>query len=102
MGRRLSTVLNAPWSGFEERACQRSVFFLDTKMTTDQLHHRLECVGWRAIEEGRQEDGRYCVLAKSCEHYIVAFADTRCAAWSAACSLAMKLTREGRLRLPRL
>ena len=63
---------------------------------------QLECLGWRVLDEGRQEDGRYCVLAKSCGHYVIALADTRHAAWSAACSLAMKLTREGLLRLPRL
>jgi hypothetical protein len=61
---------------------------------------RLELLGWKALDEGRQEDGRYRVLAESCGHYIIAIADTRRAAWSAACSLAMKLTREGLLRLP--
>jgi len=62
---------------------------------------RLESLSYRVIDEGRQEDGRYCVLAKSCGHYVIAFADTRREAWAAACSMAMKLTREGLLRLPR-
>jgi hypothetical protein len=62
---------------------------------------RLEHLGWKALDEGRQEDGRYCLLAESCGHFIIAFADTRREAWSAACSMAMKLTREGPLRLPR-
>jgi hypothetical protein len=52
-----------------------------------------------ALDEGQQEDGRYCLLAKSCGHFIVAFADTRKEAWAAASKMAMKLTRKG-LRLP--
>ena len=69
-------------------------------MTTEI--QRLELLGWKTLDEGRQEDGRYCVLAKSCGHFIVAFADTRREAWVAASKMAMKLTREGPLRLPRL
>jgi len=61
---------------------------------------RLELLGWKALDEGRQEDGRYCVLAKSCGHFLIAFADTRGEAWSAACSMALRLTWEGELRLP--
>ena len=62
---------------------------------------RLELLGWKALDEGRQEDGRYCLLAKSCGHFIISFADTRNEAWLAACSLAMKLTLDGLRCLPR-
>ena len=67
-------------------------------MTTEI--QRLELLGWKALDEGRQEDGRYCVLAETCGHFLIAFAATRNEAWAAACSMAMKLTREGLLRLP--
>ena len=62
---------------------------------------RLESLGWRTLDEGRQEDGRYCVLAKSCGHFIIGFADMRSEAYSAVCSMALKLTLGG-LHLPRL
>jgi len=62
---------------------------------------RLEYLGWKALDEGRQEDGRYCLLAESCGHFAIAFADTRDEAWAAACRMVMKLTQEGLLRLPR-
>jgi len=62
---------------------------------------KLECLGWKTLDEGQEEDGRYCVFAESCGHFVIAFADTRSEAWSAVCSLAMKLTREGLVRLPR-
>ena len=61
---------------------------------------QLELLGWRVLDEGRQEDGRYCLLAKSCGHFLIALADTRNQAWSAACSKALRLTWEGLLRLP--
>jgi hypothetical protein len=67
-------------------------------MTTEI--QRLQCLGWKALDEGRDEDGRYCLLAESCGHFIISCADTRREAWAAACSMAMKLTREGLLRLP--
>lgn len=70
-------------------------------MTTRQLHHDLELIGWRTLGEGPLHDGRYCVLARSCGHFIIAFADVRRAAFSAAREMAMKLTLEGSLRLPR-
>ena len=73
-------------------------FFGGVRMTTAE--HQLECLGWRATDEGQRADGRYFVLAKSCDQFVIAFADTSHAAWSAACSMALKLTREG-LRLPR-
>ena len=63
---------------------------------------RLEHLGWKLLDEGWQEDGCWCVLTKSCGHFAIAFADTRSEAWSALLSMAMKLTWEGLLRLPRL
>jgi len=71
-------------------------------MTTRQLHHDLELIGWRTLGEGRLSGGRYCVLARSCGHYIIALADKQRTAFSAARNMAMKLTLEGSLRLPRL
>ena len=56
---------------------------------------QLELLGWRVLDEGRQEDGRWCILAKSCGHFIIAFADTRNVTWMALISMAMKLTKEG-------
>ncbi len=70
-------------------------------MTTRQFHHDLELIGWRTLGEGRLNDGRYRVIARSCGHFIVAYADRRMAAFSAARDMAMKLTLEGSLRLPR-
>ena len=69
-------------------------------MTTEVLRYRLEHLGWKALREGRH-DGRWCVLAASCGHFVVALANSRHEAWSASCAMAMKLTREGLLRLPR-
>ena len=60
---------------------------------------QLESLGWKALDEG-QSDDRYYLLAGSCGHFIMSLADTRTEAWSAARSMAMKLTR-GDLRLPR-
>ena len=62
-------------------------------MTTRTLCHRLECLGWRSLDESRQLDGSWRVLAVSCGHAICAFADNRKQAWSMACSMAMRLTR---------
>lgn len=64
-------------------------------MTTETLCHRLQCLGWKPLDEKRQSDGSWCVLAVSCGHAILAFADSRQQAWSVACSMAMKLTRKG-------
>ena len=79
---------------FREQHLDRHSLLI-AQMTTKHL----ESLGWHSIDEGRQEDGRYCLLAMSCGHFVIAFADSRNDAWSAACSLAMKLTRED-LRLP--
>lgn len=73
-------------------------FVLGVGMTTEQ--HRLTSLGWRALDEGHGEDGRYRVVAHSCGHYVMSVADTREKAWAAACSLALKITCGG-LRLPR-
>ena len=62
-------------------------------MTTET--RRLELVCWHVLDEGRLEDGRWCVLAKSCEHFIISFADTRSEAWMVFVSMVMKLTEEG-------
>jgi hypothetical protein len=67
-------------------------------MTTET--QRLELLGWKALDEGRNEDGRYCVLAESCGHIIISFAPTRNDSWSAVCDLALRLTMKGELRLP--
>ena len=77
-------------------------FFVGVCMTTELLRHRLEHLGWKVLREGRHENGRWCVLAASCGHFIAALANDRTEAWSASCAMAMKLTREGVLRLPRL
>ena len=68
-------------------------------MTTEI--QRLESLGWKPLGEERQKD-HWCVLAESCGHKIIVVADARDEAWVAACKMAMKLTREGLLRLPRL
>lgn len=69
-------------------------------MLTAELRHRLRCLGWKTFDRERQtRDGRWWVYATSCGHTIIAFADSRREAWSAACSMAMKLTREGSARL---
>ena len=69
-------------------------------MTTELLRHQLACLGWKVLEEGQQGDYWY-VLAASCGHTVLAFADGHQEVESAARSLVMKLTREGVLRLPR-
>jgi hypothetical protein len=61
-------------------------------MTTKTLSHRLQCLGWRSLDESRQLDGTWRVLAVSCGHAILAFANDRNQAWSVACSMAMRLT----------
>ena len=53
---------------------------------------QLENLGWKLLDEGRDEYGRYCVLAESCGHFIIIFADGRPEAWSALWSMAMKVT----------
>jgi hypothetical protein len=68
-------------------------------MTTDVIRHRLECLGWRILDDARQaEDGSWFLIAQSCGHNIVALAGTKREVWSAACAMAMKLTRSGAVR----
>jgi len=53
------------------------------------------CLGWKAIYHGGQ-NGRWSVCAASCGQTVVAIADTREEAWSAACSTAFNVMRERR------
>ncbi len=64
--------------------------------TISQSRHWLCCLGWKTREDGRQlRDGRWCVVARSCGHTLLALADAQEEAWSVACSLALKATRNG-------
>ena len=62
-------------------------------MTTET--RRLECLGYRVLDERRQKDGRYRVVARSCGHYLIARGGNRHETWAALFSMAMKLTEEG-------
>ena len=65
-------------------------------MTSKVLRDRLRCLGWKTCDDGRRlESGRWSLFAKSCGHTLVAIADTRKEAWSAACAMALNLTRNG-------
>lgn len=64
-------------------------FLLGVRVTNEQ---RLSHLGWKLLGEGQHEDGRWCVLAKSCGQFILAFAKSYPEAWSALFSIAMKLT----------
>ena len=78
---------------------QRSLFSLTgPRMTVKVLRHRLTCLGWKTLDSGRLPDGRWWLLATSCGHAIVARGDSREEVWSAACAMALKLTREGLAR----
>jgi len=67
--------------------------------TLEELNQRLRCLGWRTFDKERQlKSGRWCLYAYSCGHIIVALADSRRGAWSAAYLMAMKLTRNGLMR----
>jgi hypothetical protein len=64
--------------------------------TTELLRQRLRGLGWKPLSDAQQaEDGSWSLIARSCGHTIVALADTRQEVWSAACLMAMRLTREG-------
>jgi len=72
-------------------------------MPITKMRHFLTCLGWKTFHDGRGKDGRWCVCATSCGHTVIAIADTREDAWSAACSTAIDVTapslrerREGR------
>jgi hypothetical protein len=94
-------VLTCPWQGFLGAVLLFGTPFWIARMTSELLCHRLELLGWKALDEGRQEDGRYCILVESCGHFVLAFADTRSEALTAATSLALRLTCGG-LRPSRL
>jgi hypothetical protein len=65
-------------------------------MLIAEMRNRLSCLGWKTFDNGRQlANGRWWLFAQSCRHTIVALADSRQEAWSAACAMALKLTRNG-------
>lgn len=64
-------------------------------MLITEAHHRLHCLGWRTLGRGQQIGGRWWVFAGSCGHVVVAIADNALEAWSLACAMALKLTRNG-------
>ena len=69
--------------------------------TTGQARRWLGCLGWKTPDDGqRLADGCWRVFAQSCGHTVVALADGEAEAWSAACSMALRLTTRGELRLP--
>ena len=64
--------------------------------TTSESRHWLQRLGWKTQDDGQQlDDGRWCVFARSCRHTVVALDDGQTEAWSAACSMALKVTRNG-------
>ena len=68
--------------------------------TMEMLRQRLHNLGWKTDDDGqRADDGSWWLVATSCGHIIVALADTQNEVWSAACRLAMRLTREDYGRL---
>ena len=61
-----------------------------------EMRHRLQCLGWKVLDDARQaDDGSWWLNAQSCGHTIVALADNHQEVWSLACSMALKLTRNG-------
>ncbi len=65
-------------------------------MLIAEMRHRLQCLGWKPLNDAQQAyDGSWWLSAQSCGHIIVALADSRSETWSLACSMAMKLTRNG-------
>jgi hypothetical protein len=64
--------------------------------TTETLRQRLYDLGWKALGGAQQvDDGSWQLVAECCGHTIVALAETQYETWSLACSMAMKLTRDG-------
>ena len=84
----------APWWGLLEWCWFGTPFFslVGGNMTTETLQRRLRCLGWKACELGPQGDGQWGLWVTSCRHTIYSTGNTRHDAWSAACSMAMKLT----------
>jgi hypothetical protein len=65
-------------------------------MLIAEMRHRLQSLGWKTLDDARQaDDGSWWLNAQSCGHTIVALADSRQEVWSLACSMAMKVTRDG-------
>jgi hypothetical protein len=62
------------------------------RMTIEVLRHRLECLGWRPLDERHDDEHHYAVLAESCDEFILAFGSTQERAWEATCEMAMKIT----------
>jgi hypothetical protein len=68
-------------------------------MLITAMRDRLQCLGWTLFDDGqRLENGQWCLLTVSCRHTILVFGDNQREVWSAACSMAMKLTRDGLAR----
>jgi hypothetical protein len=61
-------------------------------MTIEVLRHRLECLGWKTLDERHDDENHYAVLAESCHELILAFGSTQEQAWQATCHMAMKIT----------
>jgi hypothetical protein len=61
-------------------------------MTIEVLRHRLECLGWKTLDERHDDEDHYAVLAESCHELILAFGSTQEQAWNAMCQMAMKIT----------
>ncbi len=79
-------------------AVRRSAFPILTgglKMDIKELQGRLRSLGWKACELGLQDDGRWVLCVSGCGHIVYAMGNTRCEAWSAACSTAIKLALDG-------
>jgi hypothetical protein len=72
------------------------MFHWGAAMTTELFQQRLWRLGWLTIDDGQQlEDGRWSVLVmRDPREIIVAFADSSEEAWSAALSMAVRLTCE--------
>jgi hypothetical protein len=73
------------------RARGSTPFFIDGVRVTTETQ-RLECLGWRVLDEGRDEDGRWCILAERCGHFAISFAPARNEAWVAIFSMTVELT----------
>ena len=78
---------------------RRSLFLLrgtgDLMPTTKVLRQRLQGLGWRLLGDAQQApDTSWYLLCQSAGHTIVALAETQYEVWSAASSMAIKLTRE--------
>jgi hypothetical protein len=65
----------------------------------ESFRRKLECLGWKPFAGGQQPDGCWWQAATSCGHTVVAFARNGQEAWSAASSMALKVTRNGWARL---